>query len=350
MPTPSTMQAIVIERFGGVEELRARELPVPEPGPGQVRVRVRAVSVNPVDWKMRQGRAGGELPLVLGRDAAGFVDALGPGVRDVEPGQDVIAALLGPRSNGAYAQFACVPREFIGPKPSSLRYQQAAAIPVAAMTAYEALVLKARLRAGEPLFIAGGAGGVGSVAIPLARRLGASPIITTAGSDASADFIVRTLEVPREHILRYAGLGLDELERRALALNGGQPYSTVLDLVGGDMKRLCCRLVDFDGHMVTIVEEPPGFELGVWQGDGFLGARSASLHRVSLSARARTGPPATWASYRDELESLSHWYETGHLPPPAITVLGALSEATIRAAHTRLEAGHVQGKLVLTVE
>jgi NADPH:quinone reductase-like Zn-dependent oxidoreductase len=355
------MRAIVIDRHGGPEVLRDAELPRPEPRPGEIRVRIRAIGVNPVDYKMRQGAQAQPLPLVLGRDVAGDVDALGAGVTGVEIGERVFGALLGPRSNGAYAQFACAPPAFFGPKPGALSYAQAAAVPVAGMTAYVSLIHKAHLRAGDRIFVAGGAGGVGVFALPLAKRLGAEAVLTTAGSAASADFLVRELRVPREHILRYDGLTLDEMARRVLAMNGGRPVPIACDFVGGAMKRLCAQVLDFDGQLVTAVEEPPGFDLNVWSarggpggsasaGSGALRARSASVHLVNLGARGRDGGPAEWDTYRDALSSLSHWLDTGHLPPPPVTVVGTLSADTVREAHARLESGHTHGKLVLTVE
>jgi NADPH:quinone reductase-like Zn-dependent oxidoreductase len=348
---PPSMHAVVIERFGGVEQLEWRAWPLPEPQPGELRVRIRAVSVNPVDWKMRQGRAGGALPMILGRDCAGWVDAVGAGVSGFEVGQGVIGALLGPRSNGAYATHACAPAAFFGPRPETLTFAQAAALPVAGMTAYDSLIVKARIRAGDAVFIAGGTGGVGTFAIPLARRLGAETVLTSAGSEESADYLTRHLGVAPQHILRYRGRSLEDLERAVLGMNGGQPVSVAFDFAGGDMKRLCCRVVGFDGHVVTTVEEPPQFDLDVWSGGGsLLGRRSASLHLVSLGARARHGGPAEWSVYGDMLESLGRWCDTGHLPPPAVTLLGALSTETIRHAHTLLESGHARGKLVLTVD
>ncbi len=348
---PAPMHAVVLERFGGVEQLHWRPWPLPEPRPGELRVRIRAVSVNPVDWKMRLGRSGGELPLVLGRDCAGWVDAVGAGVTGYQVGQGVIGALLGPRSNGAYATHACAPAAFFAPKPETLTFAQAAALPVAGMTAYDSLIVKARIRAGDAVFIAGGAGGVGSFAIPLARRLGAQTLLTTAGSDRSAAFLTRHLGIPPEHVLRYSGLSLDAMERALLHMNDGRPVDCAFDFVGGDMKRLCCRAVGFDGHVVTAVEEPPGFDLDVWGGAASpLGRRGATLHTVALSARARAGGPADWPPYRDMLESIARWVDTGHLPPPQVTDLGVLGTETIRRAHTLLQSGHVQGKLVLTVD
>jgi NADPH:quinone reductase len=348
---PQSMRAVLIDRFGGPEVLHDAEVPIPDPRPGEIRVRIRAVGVNPVDYKMRKGAQGQPLPLVLGRDLAGEVDALGAGVRGVELGERVFGALLGPRSNGAYAQYACAPVEFFGPKPGALSYPQAAAVPVAGMTAYVSLIHKARLRAGDRIFVAGGTGGVGVFALPLAKRLGAEAVLTTAGSDGSHDFLVRELQISPQHILRYEGLGVEEMAARVLAMNGGRPVPIACDFVGGAMKRLCAQVLDQDGQLVTAVEEPPDFALNVWSAkDSVLRARSASVHLVNLGARARDGRPEEWVAYHDALSSLSHWLDTGHLPPPPVTVVGALSADTVREAHTRLESGHTRGKLVLTVD
>ena len=348
---PKHMRAIVIDRFGGPEELRETELPIPEPKPGEIRVHIRAIGVNPVDYKMRKGAQNQPLPLVLGRDIAGDVDAIGAGVSGVEIGERVFGALLGPRSNGAYAQYACAPLQFFGPKPGALTYAQAASVPVAGMTAYVSLIHKVRVRAGDRVFVAGGAGGVGVFAVPLAKRLGAEAVLTTAGSDASADFLVRELRLPPAHILRYDGLSLEQMATRLLEMNGGRGLPIACDFVGGTMKRLCAQILDHDGQMVTAVEEPAGFELNVWSAQGSaLRARSASIHLVNLGARGRDGGPAEWETYRDALHSLGHWLDTGHIPPAPVTVVGTLGESTVREAHARLESGHTRGKLVLTAD
>ena len=134
------MKAIVLEAFGGVENLRWKDWPLPEPKEREVRIRIRAVSVNPVDYKMRKGLLPIGLPDVLGRDVAGTVDAVGRGVTEFQPGDEVIAVLFGPRSNGAYAQFVVTSAAFVSPKPKGISHTQAAAMGVAGLTAFMAVM------------------------------------------------------------------------------------------------------------------------------------------------------------------------------------------------------------------
>lgn len=343
------MRAVVLERFGGPEHFRWADRPRPEPRAGEVRIRIRAISVNPVDCKMRQGRIPVELPAVLGRDVAGVVDAVGEGVAAPRPGDEVFGVLLGPRSNGAYAEYAAVPAAFVGRKPGGLSDAQAAALGVAGLTAYESVVRRARVGAGEAVLVAGGAGGVGGFAIPILRHLGASPLLATAGGEGSAAHLVGRLGVRPEDVLLYRGRSLDALEAAARERTGGRGVAAAFDFAGGDMKRLCFRALDLGGRVVSIVEEPPGFELDVWRAGSPLFARSGTFHFVSLGARARSSAPADWSVYPDLMAGLTSLIEAGHIPPPAVTVVGELSPGAIGEAHRRLEEGHVRGKLVLTV-
>jgi NADPH2:quinone reductase len=343
------MQAMVLEAFGGVENFRWKEWPFPEPKAGEVRIRIQAVSVNPVDYKMRQGLIPIQLPEVLGRDVAGTVDAVGTGVTAFKPGDEVIAVLFGPRSNGAYAEYVTTPTAFVNRKPAKLSYPQAATLGVAGITAYTAVKLKGQVEPGESVFVAGGAGGVGSFAIPLLKASGAKSIVATAGSDESARYLVDTLGIDPNLIIRYPGLSLEQMESRFRDLTADQNVAVAFDFVGGDMKKLCFLTTGFDGRVVSIVEEPPEFNFNIWQSEGPLFAKSGTYHFVAMSARARNGGPEDWYPYRELLEELSKILETGDLAPPKVTELGRLSEKSIREAHTRLENGHVKGKLALMV-
>lgn len=344
------MKAIVLHAFGGVEHLQLSDWPRPEPKEGEVRIRVRAVSFNPVDYKLRQGRFGGELPLILGRDLAGVVDAVGGGVADLSVGDEVYAYLGGPKSNGSYAEYVCTATDFVGKKPTNLSFNRASAVPLVGLTAYQSVVDKAKVQAGESVFIAGGTGGVGSMVIQLARHVGAHPILTTAGSDRSVEYLTQVLDILPGHILRYKGLSLAQLKGRVLEMNGGRGVGAAFDFVGGDMKRLCCEVVDFDGRVVSIVEEPEDFSLNIWHGrKSPMFARSATFHFELLSARAMFGGPETWKIYHKELNTLTALIEAGALKPPAVTEVGGLSAESVRRAHTLLEEGHVQGKLVMSV-
>lgn len=344
------MKAIVLSAFGGVDNLQLLDWPKPEPKQDEVRIQIKAISFNPVDYKMRQGRFGGNLPMILGRDLSGVVDAVGEEVTDFSVGDEVYAYLGGPRSNGSYAEYVCVPTDFVGRKPLNLSFEQAAALPLVGLTAYQSIMDKARVQAYESVFIAGGSGGVGTMAIQLAHYVGAKPILTTAGSDQSVRYLTQELGISPAHILRYRGLSLDQLKAKVLEMNGGRFVGAAFDFVGGLMKQLCCEIIDYDGRVVSIVEEPEDFHLDIWNGrKSPLFIKSATFHFELLSARAMFGGPETWKIYRRELNTLTELIEMGHIKPPAITHLGEFSVESVRRAHTLLEEGHVQGKLVLSV-
>jgi len=344
------MKVIALTEFGDVGNFTEQDWPLPEPQAGEVRVRVHAVAINPVDYKFRQGRFGGELPIVLGFDAAGVIDAVGEGVTSLAAGDEVYAYLAGQHSNGAAAEFFCSPASFVARKPKNLDMLQAAAFPLGGLTAYQAVMAPGMLGAGHAVFVAGGSGGVGSIAIQMLRHLGADPILTTAGSDASVTYLTEELRIPDEHILRYRGLDLRELYDHVIAMNGGKRVAAAFDFWGGTMKRLCCNVADFDGHIVSIVEEPPGFELNVWNARRSpLFARSASLHFEYLGARAVFGGPEDWKVYQTQFAELTRMIEAGHVAPIRCRVMEKLSAKTLREAHHRLEAGQIKGKIVIPV-
>lgn len=343
------MKAIILKEFGGVENLYMGDWPKAEPKRGEVRIRNQAAAFNPADYKLRKGVRGAEVPTVLGFDLAGTIDAVGPAVTDLSPGEEVFAYLGGPKSNGSYAEFTCVSSHFVARKPSNLSTLQAAAVPLTGLTAYQCVMDKARVQPGEAVFVAGGSGGVGSMSIRLARHAGADPILTTAGSDKEADYLTANLGIPPRHMLRYPGLSLPQLMDGVLAMNGGKPVAAAFDFVGGDMKRLCCNIVDFDGRAVSIVPEPESFVFNLWERGAVVSSRSASVHFEFLGARASFGPPETWAVYRKELDILRKLLEDGRIDPPQITNLGEFSLETVRKAHALLEEGRTTGKLVMSV-
>jgi NADPH:quinone reductase-like Zn-dependent oxidoreductase len=342
------MRVVEVRAFGGVERLEDAERPMPVPGRGEVRIRIRAAGFNPVDYKWRQGPGGPPLPVVLGREVSGMVDAVGEGVTAFREGDAVFAYLGAQASNGGYAEALCVQEVLVAHKPASLSFAEAAAIPVASLTAYDSVVEKARVERGEAVFVAGAAGGVGSAAVGLLRHLGATPLLVTAGSDASAAYLVKELGVRPGDVVRYAGKGTEALAAELRERTGGWGVAAAFDFVGGAMKRLCFDTVAADGRVVSIVEEPPDYPLNLWDEDTSpLMVRSVSFHFVQLGARARLGPPSSWVSYGQRLAKLAALYETGALPRPRVERVGSLSSATARRAHTLLEEGHVRGKLVM---
>jgi NADPH2:quinone reductase len=345
------MRAILLTEFGSAEHFRMAEVPRPEPQPGEVRIRIHAAAFNPTDYQRRQGAGrASALPLILGIDAAGVVDAIGDGVTTFAVGDEVYTYLLGGgKSGGAYAEYVCRPVDFVAHLPRNLSFAQAAAVVTAALTAYQCLE-QVQLRPGEPLFVAGGSGGVGTMMIQLARHAGAGPIFTTAGGERSAGYLADTLGVPRERLLFYAGLSRDQLAQALREQNGGRLFRVAIDCVGGAMTGLCCDVVDFEGHVISIVQgprddsHPPEVD-----DENRLFNRSAAFHFVMASARGNFGDPESWPMYRRQLAALADLIEAGAIQPPAVTEVGDLSVETVRHAHALLEDGHVQGKLVMLV-
>jgi NADPH:quinone reductase-like Zn-dependent oxidoreductase len=244
----------------------------------------------------------------------------------------------------------CVHAAFVAHKPRNLTFEQAAAVPVAGLTAYECVMRASALAAGKAVFIAGGSGGVGTMAIQLARLRGATSIAVTAGGDASARYLTEELEVSPNQIVRYHGRSREELVEAALKANGGQYYPVVIDCVGGAMTSLCCRVVDFDGHVVSIVAGPSdAAHAGAQSDEEQLFDRSATFHFELLYARARYGSPQTWPVYGRSLAELTRLFEAEQLRAPAVTDVGTLSVVSVEEALARLQEGHVQGKLVMVV-
>ncbi len=180
------MRAMVTPEFGGSDIFEERDVQRPEAGPGEVLVRVFASGTNPVDAKLRTGGsfAGLEPPVVLGSDVSGVVEEVGPGVTDFEVGDEVYYTpeIFGPGSNGGYAEYHVADANIVAHKPASLSHEEAAAIPLAGGTAYEAIVRRLGVQVGETVLIHGGAGGVGSFAVQIAHAAGAR-VLASAGRD-----------------------------------------------------------------------------------------------------------------------------------------------------------------------
>lgn len=176
-----TMRAVTINEFGGPDVLTTGRIARPEPLPTEVLVRVHAAGINPVDWKTRAGHgmAGLQtLPLILGWDVSGVVEEVGFGVTTLAPGDEVYAMPWFPRPAGAYAEFVTAPSRQFARKPDSLSHVEAAALPLAALTAWQALVDTARVTAGQRVLVHAAAGGVGHLAVQIAKHLGAEVIAT----------------------------------------------------------------------------------------------------------------------------------------------------------------------------
>ena len=300
------MKAIQYSQFGGPEVLEVAELPDPNPGPGQIRVAVRAAAVNPVDWKMRRGRMGGELPQTTGREVAGVVDQVGEGVTDVRPDDRVFGFAAG---GGGAAELALLTD--YAPIPPSLDFAEAAGLPVAVETAVRTLDLLG-VTAGTTLLVNGAAGAVGSSATQIARSRDAR-VIGTA-SPNNRDYLRSLGAEPTTY-----GDGLTE-RVRTLAPGG---VDVALDAAGGGALPALIELVGDPDRVVTIADYPGAQETGA-QFSGGMGSGRA-LHA---------------------LREIGEVIESGQFTLP---VAQTFPLEQIAEAHRLSEAGHVRGKLVLLV-
>jgi NADPH:quinone reductase len=239
-----SMQALVLHRYDGPLELSV--IPQPEASAGQVLVRIAASGLNPLDTKIRAGAAAHArhpLPLVLGIDMAGVVVSIGPGVSGFKPGDQVYGMTGGVGGiQGSLAQYAAVDAHLLALKPSTLSMRDAAALPLAFITAYSGMVDRARLQAGQTVLVQGGAGGVGHMAVQLAHALGAKVFATASSRDQA--FV--------------AGLGATPIDYRAQsveqyveALTQGAGFDLVVDTVGGGTLDASFAAVRHFGHVVS---------------------------------------------------------------------------------------------------
>ncbi len=344
------MNAIVLHALGGIDNFRLDRISIPDPKNGEVRIRIKAASFNPVDFKIRQGEYGECTPLILGADCSGIIDEIGKGVDTLAIGDEVYGMPFGQGSNGSYGQYVCVPYQFVAKKPKHLSFEEAACIPLAALTAYRAAsVLRTSSKDGS-VFIAGAAGGVGSFAVQLIRHFHNDLIYTIAGSDETAVFLTEKLNIKKENIILYQGLTKCELEEKLITLNKGNFFLATFDFAGKTMKTLCIELAGYSGHIISIVPEDSKCETSPWSKGSPYFQRNLSTHTVFVGAEAYSGKPETWGIYHEHLMHITHLFNEKKIKVPFYNLLGGLEVDTVRNAHCLLETGRVRGKLVMLVD
>jgi NADPH:quinone reductase-like Zn-dependent oxidoreductase len=299
------MKAAVIHETGGPEVLRLEEAERPQPDEGEVLVRVHAASVNPYDGKLR-GRFADSFPLVIGSDLSGVVEE--SRVEELSAGDEV----FGRGTSGTYAQLATARASALAAKPAGITHEQAAAIPVAGETAWQALFDHGGLETGQTALIAGAAGGVGHLALQLAKHAGARVIGT--GSSRNHDFVL--------------GLGADEYvdyttQDVAEAVSG---VDVALDTVGGQTTESLLPALREDGVLVTIAADPPTEA-----------AQARGVRALVFSSGSDSG----------QLQRIAQLVDSGEVRLELAEIL-PLSE--VRRAHELSESGHTRGKIVLTID
>lgn len=308
------MKAVRIHQFGGTEVLQVEDLPRPEPGPGEVLIEVRAASVNPVDYKIREGRyppvKAEQLPITLGRDVAGTIAALGPGVDRWRGGEAVFAML--PPDRGGYAEWVAAPAASCALKPPSLDMVQAASVPLAALTAWQGLFTHGGLKAGQSVLIHGASGGVGGFAVQFAKAKGAKVCASASGEhrafveDLGADRVIDYRTEKFEQIVHDVDL--------------------VFDLIGGETEERSWRVLKRGGTLISTVHEPDADK-----------ARQAGVRAQRYTAQADGG----------QLREIAELIERGQVKAMVDRVF-PLAEAAEAERH--LKEDHVAGKVVLQVD
>ncbi|AUB79704.1 zinc-binding dehydrogenase [Candidatus Thiodictyon syntrophicum] len=332
------MRAIEIQKTGGPAVLQLVERPRPElTGPDDILVRLMAAGVNPVDTKIRANGAllPAGFPLVPGCDGAGVVEAVGADVTRFKPGDEVWfchGGLGGPVGN--YAEYICLDNHLAQAKPHALGFAEAAAAPLVLLTAWEALSDRAGLAADQTVLIHAGAGGVGHVAIQLARLAGAR-VCTTVSGPEKADF---AHALGAEYCINYRE---EDLVHAVMEWTGGRGVDVALDTVGPACFRQTIPAMAAYGNLVTILDPGPDLDL-----------KEARVRNLRLSLELMLTPqlrdlPRALAHQGEILRRCGKLIDSGELK---IHVSQTFPLAAAAQAHQLLEAGHVTGKLALTID
>jgi NADPH:quinone reductase-like Zn-dependent oxidoreductase len=306
------MKAAYIEQFGGPEVIKYGDLPDPSAGPGQIVVDVVAASVNGADWKVRANHygQGAPFPLILGRDFSGVVSAVGAGVTDLRVGDEVFGVLETGRE-GAYCEKIAIPAAIVAKKPAAMSHVDAAALALTGLTAIRSIEHTLRLKSGETILIQGGAGGVASFAIQLAKHIGAR-VITTA----SASNLPYLRELGADEAIDYNATDFTKAVKNVDA---------VFDTVGGDVATRSFAVLKPGGRAAFIASGP----------------KAPTPERTDVTSLR---PIAS--RDRPVLERVAALYQAGVIRKPEVKLYD-LSQAA--EAHRVSEARHLRGKLVFKV-
>ena len=303
------MKAVVINGYGDNSVVQYTDVDRPAPRTGELLVKIQAAGVNPVDWKIRSGagqRMGKTLPILLGEEIAGTVEQLGDGVTDFALGD----AVYGIVPSGGFSEYVTVKAADMARKPASLDFIQAAAVPLGALTAWQAMFDVARLTSGQRLLITGASGGVGSLAVQLAKARGAH--VTGVASSRNEEF-VRSLGV--DVFIDYTRERIEEVAK---------DMDVVFDTVGGDSFQRAFASVKLGGFLVTAVAFP----------DQEAEQRGFGVGRVQCKPNA------------EQLALIAELVDRGQLKAHVDTVLPV---AEVKQALALSEAGRTRGKIVLQV-
>jgi NADPH:quinone reductase-like Zn-dependent oxidoreductase len=307
------MKALRIHRFGGPEVMQFEDIPVPQPKAGEILVKVCAASVNPVDHKTREGKYAAvgpdALPLTLGRDIAGIVEQRGSSANRFRKG-DAIYAMLS-NDQGAFAEFVLVKQSQAAAKPMRLGFAEAAAVPLAALTAWQGLFDHGQLEEGQKVLIHGGAGGVGHFAIQFAKVAGATVLTTVAGKDCA---FVR--ELGADEAIDYKAQRFESL---------ANDIDLVFDLVGGETQARSWPVLKRGGTLVSTLGQPSQDM-----------AAQYDIRAVGYQAQPNA----------EELEEIADLIDSRRVRP---IVSATFPFTSVQEAEQDLEKNHPRGKIVVDI-
>lgn len=315
------MKAVISEQFAGIDQIKLANIPKPEPLPNEVQIQVAYAAVNPVDWKIVEGhlkdRLPHEFPIVLGWDVSGTISKVGRDVTDLLVGDEVFAYARKPTVKwGTYAEYVCFEGKDVVRKPANLTLEQAAAIPLTGLTAWQSLVEAAKLKRGEAVLIHAGAGGVGSMAIQFAKHLGAK-VITTASTE-NHDYVKK---LGADIAIDYHKESFVE-KIKEIFPNG---IDVVFDTIGGKTQQESFNVLKKRGRIVSIVQ--PISETEAMKHD-------CIAHYVFVRPNGA------------HLKTIAELLESKAIMPPAIEIF-PLEQA--KEALEKSKEGHTLGKIVLKV-
>lgn len=303
------MKTVLIREYGSNDVVEVIDVLRPEPGAGEVLVKVHAAGVNPIDWKIRGGageRMGMTLPIRLGSEVVGTIETCGADVSQFQKGD----AVFGMVPSGAFSQYAVIKADHLVLKPKNLSFVDAAAIPLAGTTAWQALFDEAELSAGQRLLITNSSGGVGSLAIQFAKARGAQ--VTAIASGRNETFV---RDLGADHFIDYTRQAFEDI---------ATDMDVVLDTMGGEVYHRALRTLKKGGKMITVVAFPQD-----------------EAERYGVSAKRSFTVPNV-----ESLSEITRLVEAGKVTPHVDTVLPF---ADVRDALAISEAGRARGKIVLTV-
>ena len=308
------MKAILMRGYGGPEVLEYADTRDPKAAPGEIVVDIHAVSLNPADWKVREGLRKGDVkarfPHILGRDFSGVVRETGAGVTDFRPG-DPVFAVNEQGCEGGYAEAIAIPAALAAPKPDFLSHAEASALAMTGLTTLRALEDEAKLRAGETILIHAGAGGVGGFAVQYARHIDAT--VYTTASAANHEYVK---ELGAHHAIDY---------RQEDFTEAAPPCDVVFDTIGGEVHARSFAVLKPGGRLAHIAAGPPGFT-----------PPREDVRVIRPNVRRD----------RAHLGRIVELAASGAVRPPSIKEM-PLADAA--AAQEISKAGHVRGKIILTV-